>query len=304
MIYQYFSKSTSIVAYILSLLLLVGFIFFIDSNFFNFYTLLSIVLVFLINYVFNQNLIRNKTIGVSNYLPQFIITCILLYVQIGIETINTITSILLLVIAVNKIIDLYNVKTERTKIFEVGLLLGLTVLFNPLFWTSILLGVIGVTWVKTVRIKDYIALLLGFLLPVFLKATFYKLKSNSITEFISSHFQFDISFLLKFNNFQLSFVLIIMFFLVVMIVTNFRKLDQQIVKNRIYFRLWLFFLIIIGTTVLFQKGKNIFDQLLIVLSIPISLMLSIVSFNKRKALLINCLIFLTIVLSIFFNQKF
>lgn len=281
--------------------MLVGFILFTELTSFNFFTILSISIVMLINYVFNQNLIKNKTIGVSNYLPQFIITSFLLYVNVGIETINTLISILLFVICVNKIIDLYNVKTERTKIFEVGLLLGISVLLNPVFWTSILLGFVGITWVKTVRIKDYIALLLGFLLPVFLKATFIKLKYNSISDFLISHFHFDIHFLSSLNYIQLLIVLILILSLLMLIVTNYRRLDQQVVKNRIYFRLWLLFLIIIGTTVLFQVDKNIFDQLLIVLSIPLSLMLSIISANKRKLLLINISIFLFIVSSFFYH---
>jgi hypothetical protein len=229
----------------------------------------------------NELLIRHKLIRVNNYLPQFIAIVFMINAPWSGNHLKILLSSILSCIAIYRTIGLYNKSKHYLICFEIGLIYSFATCLTHSFWTSIILGIISIGWVKTTTIRDYLAFLVGFFYVIITYFVIgYLIDIDFLRPFLDI-FQFNIPKLGSLNSINLAsfiFVSVISLFLIFKGITGW---DKQNVKTRLHYRIWLFYILLLGPSLTFYFPQNPLENTFLFLGFPIAV-LSIETLNSLK----------------------
>ncbi|MBX2985419.1 MAG: hypothetical protein KF882_05585 [Bacteroidia bacterium] len=130
--------------------------------------ILSTAIVYVSALLFNNMIIQHDILFKRNYLGAYfycLIASILPeYYLLG----SAIFINLLMIIAMQRMFDLYKVPYPYDNIFLIGILSGVSVLFSISYILIFLYMIVGIMFFRAIKITEIVASLLGFVLPVFM----------------------------------------------------------------------------------------------------------------------------------------
>lgn len=229
--------------------------------------------------IINFTLQKNKFVGVGDALGGIIF----LIFTLGLNDLHTyykeLISLFIIAFTNLRLIGIHNAVKDYLREFEVGILFGLVVLISPSFFMLSLMLLIGITLVVSFTWRDFIVLILGFLLVFVMKFVSLFLMDSLV---LQSFFPFNFSyprFDAQFNLIQILITLISLFEFVVL-VRLFSVIEKRSIKERVYYWLWIWTAVFLFLSLLFfQQTFNKF-VLILILGLPCSVF-SIEYFSKK-----------------------
>ena len=175
---------------------------------------------------------------------------------------------------------LYSLNNAKTLLFNIGLLLGISVLiYAPLFCLFPLIWIV-LSYIRTPNFRDFFVSLLGFLLPfVYLVAYLYltnQLYDSNYIDWIYYPAIFPVQVLSKPSVY---FIVVLLGFVVLAFFSTYFQLGRDVIKDRKLFI--VFILLALFFIVTFVFNSNDYNSLYILLTIPFSVFLANY-FNKLK----------------------
>jgi hypothetical protein len=178
----------------------------------------------------------------------------------------------LLFFAIDSVFAVYHGSRTLAKSFESGLFIGLatiTYLFSGVYllWFWIALAFLGYF-----RVREIFAGLVGFLMPIFVIASWYYINDNlgTLIQTIGSLFNFE--FKAEFSLFQKVYWGILAAFVLLSSVFMANVVEEKKISSRKYFMiLFVFFLLAIGNYFLFSATGT---ELYFLLLIPVTFIIS------------------------------
>lgn len=307
MIYRLFVNTNQWVAYFLSaitlLLIAMGSHFFgisnIESDQSLWLPICYFAMIFSGTLMLNEYLIRLKLTGVNNYLPQFIAILFMINVPWSFNHLQLLVAIILSCIAIYRLIDLYNKPKEYVRCFEVGLLFGIATIIAHSFWPSFILGVLAIGWIKPTTIRDYLSYSIGFLFVLAIYFVFGYLTDLPLLEGFFTLLEFHIPQLGALSFFGKIAIIIIFVLSVYLIFKGLANWDKQNVKTRLHYRIWLFFLLLIGPAVTFYYPNNPLENSFLILGLPLAVLSMETIRTIKKKVWISIICYLLLVSAVF-----
>ena len=175
---------------------------------------------------------------------------------------------------------LYSLHNAKSLLFNIGFLLGISVLiYAPLFCLFPLIWIV-LSYIRTPNFRDFFVSLLGFLLPfIYLVAYLYlsnQLFNSNYIDWIYYPAIFSIPIISKPFIY---FLVVVIGFVLLAFFSMFLQLERDVIKDRklfiVFILLTLFFMVTLGF------NSDDYNSLYILLTIPFSVFLANY-FNKLK----------------------
>ena len=239
--------------------------------------LLVVLIAFILNRINDiEMLIRERTRLV------FMFFVLLISTNAGILPFSEKTIILLcFVFMIHEIFNTYQLPEATGKLFNVGVLIGLTGLFMPQALWYIPLVWIGMYQFYSLSLRSFLASLIGILIIYWFVLAWcvWTHDFSMFVSFFSSLMDFELFFIFRsFRYDHISFVMI-----VILLFLSFFYIKMDAINNRVRVRQMLSFLInmSIGSLVLiFLYGRDI-DSFLAIFYLPVSVLLAYFFENMR-----------------------
>lgn len=175
---------------------------------------------------------------------------------------------------------LYSLHNAKSLLFNIGFLLGISVLiYAPLFCLFPLIWIV-LSYIRTPNFRDFFVSLLGFLLPfIYLFAYLYitnQLFNSNYIDWIYYPAIFSIHII---NKPFLYFFVIVIGFVLLAFFSMFFQLERDVIKDRKLFIVFILLTLFFFVTLVFNSDG--YNSLYILLTIPFSVFLANY-FNKLK----------------------
>jgi len=189
-----------------------------------------------------------------------------------------------LILGISSLFNAYKKSSMADSIFNVGLWIGVAILFYYSNFIYLFLSILGLATIRNFRVNEFFMVLIGGIVPLFLGGVMMYLKDD-----LSGFFQTTFTDSFGFFDFQISkslesYVPLILFGLLILVVLGSGAIlsQKQHIRTQKNIRILFYFIFLTVLTILFQKGIRI-DQLQL-LVIPLSLLVSLVflSFKKKE----------------------
>jgi len=252
-----------------------------------FITLLSVIIgAFFVNYIAINQEITSKT----NYLPAFLYVLFSFSAATNRHIEPILIANLFVLPAIYYLSSAYRKDTALSAIFKAGLLLGLASFFYTYYILFFPIAVIAVIILRSFNWREWILLIIGLLLPVYIYMCISYLNDNGTFEILRifknnmANFQKPI-----FSEYYLVFFVITIFILVLSIFHYVSKgFGNKIKTVKIkYVILWLLFLSLI---VVFYRQTT--DMVLFPCIIPLSIIIGDYLSEIKQLKIANTLLFL------------
>lgn len=178
-----------------------------------------------------------------------------------------------LILAIYNLLDAYKNNYVAGRIFDAGLWLGVASLFHFPYIFLVFWGIIGLGILRGISLKEFLMLLLGLIVPIFLQGA-YCFWIGNMTDFYE-HFTQNIG-LVSFMPFHTSTIYVkigiitLLVLLTIMASSQFFSRRNMTAQKYISMLYWL--MLLCGLTIFTQRGIDL-NQLL-VLSVPLGILLS------------------------------
>jgi hypothetical protein len=253
------------------------------------------VLVFTCGIYLNSIMINQKIVGLNNYSIVVLCTFMLTAINADASSLKFLFAFLLLIHLSKKIMLVFNTSDSTIPEFEMGFLSALAFMIDPIFVFVFVYSVISMIISKANQWRDFVAVLLGFIFGLGLKAS-YLLFTNELNSF------FDVFYLVKKIkpwDFHFSLLLVLQILLAgyaVYILNYYRtQADKLNVKIRVNYWTWAWMAVLYFVSVnIFENPLNT-KNLLLFSYLPI-IIVSQLYFLKAKKDWINDVILLVLVL--------
>lgn len=235
--------------------------------------ILAFLLIFIQAWLVNMTIAKYRIATEISLLPG-VFYCLLTSIM---PDFLPLSSILLantfLILAIYNLLDAYKNNYVAGRIFDAGLWLGVASLFHFPYIFLIFWGIIGLGILRGISLKEFLMLLLGLIVPIFLQGT-YCFWIGNMTAF-SEHFTQNIG-LVSFMVYHTSTIYVklgivtLLLLLTIMASSQFFSRRNMTAQKYISMLYWLMF--ICGLTIFTQHNIDL-NQLL-VLSVPLGILLS------------------------------
>ena len=235
--------------------------------------ILAFLLVFIQAWLINVTIAKYRVATEVSLLPG-VFYCLLTSLM---PDFLPLSSILLantfLILAVYNLLDAYKNNYVAGRIFDAGLWLGVASLFHFPYIFLIFWGIIGLGILRGISFKEFLMLLLGLIVPIFLQGA-YCFWIGNMTDFYE-HFTQNIG-LVSFMPFHTSTIYVkigiitLLVLLTIMASSQFFSRRNMTAQKYISMLYWL--MLLCGLTIFTQRGIDL-NQLL-VLSVPLGILLS------------------------------
>lgn len=204
-----------------------------------------------------------------------------------------------IIIALDKIFDVYNEEEVFLEVFNVGLLIGVASLFYlPAFvFYLLLLAALAVYFL--IRLRGFLSSLLGFMTPWFFTVVYYYL-SDQLSGWIETFFDSLVLFKLFSYNFQLFSEVFFIFIALISIVALFRTytffVKGKPVRIRKRFTVLAYFILfsVLSSFFVVESFTEHFAMILIGLSPVIAVMIQEIKRRYIKELIFSLIVMLII----------
>lgn len=235
--------------------------------------ILAFLLVFIQAWLINVTIAKYRVATEVSLLPG-VFYCLLTSLM---PDFLPLSSILLantfLILAIYNLLDAYKNNYVAGRIFDAGLWLGVASLFHFPYIFLIFWGIIGLGILRGISLKEFLMLLLGLIVPIFLQGA-YCFWIGNMPAFVA-HFTQNIG-LVSFMPFHTSTIYVklgivtLLLLLTIMASSQFFSRRNMTAQKYISMLYWL--MLICGLTIFTQRGIDL-NQLL-VLSVPLGILLS------------------------------
>lgn len=223
---------------------------------------------------------KQKLFKANNFLIAFFYVllngCSSIYFSINLIIISNI----FLLLALSSVLNIYNQTTANSLIFNSSLYIGLAAFFYPPAVLFFLIVWIGLSYLRTPKIKDYLVALIGLLVP-YVYISFYFFMTNRFNIENNSWLFYPSVFkkatFTQENQYVFSLILIVLGLALIHVVGG---LSRSVVKTRKQLIVILLFGLI-ACAILFFNGKDVFAVYQII-TIPAAVLLGNLFTNLKK----------------------
>ena len=260
----------------------------IDSTLFHLLILVS-------GFYLNTILIDHKVVGLNNYSIVILISILLSAIPGDLMHLKFLLGFLILIHMSKKIMLFFNTSESAIPEFEMGIFSGIAFLIHPVFVFVVLYSIVSIVISKANNWRDYIAVILGFIFVLVLKAS-YLLFTNELQSFESV---FSITKQLKIWSLVFNFTLVLQIILAgfaVYILNYYRnQADKLNIKIRVNYWAWAWMGVLFYLSIHFVSNTLSVKNLLLFSYVPIVVILQLF-FTKTKKDWVNDVIFLILIL--------
>jgi len=219
------------------------------------FAILGTVLVF-VNAMILNRLVFERRIG---YHRDYFVALVYILLSGSLLAFHTLTPYLLgstfLLFAIDRLFNLAKESERRETDYYVGILLGIAGLISPYYFIFIIPGILSMFLFGTFRIKEIVAMLLGWINPVLLAGVVFYLMGQ-LDYFIETSFTFNYALYSLFSNWEwvtygILFVFVALFALAVFIQPILMTKQQHHAKK--YIRVMYNFLFAAFGSLLFLR---------------------------------------------------
>ena len=252
-----------------------------------------------LNYLANEFKLLNK----NTHLPLILFVLLNGFSAAGLVLNSTHLLHLFLLLALHQMLLMYNERKVNFKVFNVGFFIGLaSVIYLPVGMLMLLVWFV-IRYVKPIYWKEYVASILGFVVP-FVYVTFYYFMNDNLTLenvlfLTSSTHIIEPNQLYVLEKMSWHYVVFIMLFAIFSTVFSLSYIQIQVVKVRKYITIILLLLFILFVSQLvfesFSKTSLFSYQLLI---IPITIIFSIPLVEMKRTRIAEGIFYLFVLMII------
>ncbi len=201
-----------------------------------------------------------------------------------------------LILAIYNLLSIFKAKKCADGIFNTGLFIGTAALFYNAFAFFLFLGLIGLLVLRTVKLKEVLMLIAGYVLPFIFASTYY-FWYDQLGEYWNSYFFMQFNFLDfrwagGWNTYYKLIILMLLFLVGLFNRYTFEKSYQ----TRSFMNIFYTTLLLSGLTFLFQENIQISHFLIIATPLSILMAASFLGMSKVTAELIHLIFFMGIML--------
>lgn len=178
-----------------------------------------------------------------------------------------------LILAVYNLFDTFKNNFVAARIFDAGLWLGVASLFHFSYIFLVFWGIIGLSILRGIRMKEFSMFFIGLIVPIFLFSV-YCFWSNNLTA-LGEHFTENIGIIsvIRHNTSDIYIKIgITGLLLILTLLASSQFFSRRNMAAQKYISILYWLMLICGLTTLIQPGIDL-NQLLII-SVPISILLS------------------------------
>lgn len=303
MLYNLVARKSIFITYLLSFLLIVFCMLFsiVEQNEAVLSSLIFYGLVGAIAFYFHHVLSNYKLASPKDFSVLLFTSVALCSLEVSSETTRLLIGLLLSIKMTERIMSLYNQYEMPIAEFELGALIGLAYLAHPIFAFSSIMVVTSITIVKANKWRDYVALVIGILFILALKASYYVFMDKTLTLDSIIWFPYQLKSFAVLSSFQTVVLGCLSLFSLIVLNSNKRISDTMNIKERIYHKSFRFFFFFFAPfPFIIQNGLSI-PQIALFILIPI-IALSQPFFMKDKKWLFNDIMTLFVLFSAFYTK--
>ena len=200
------------------------------------------------NFVMN----RQKIVGVGNYSLLVLSTITLTGLQTSLQNTMLMMGVLLAVVLIHRFGKLFNRPEASIEEFEVGIISGLALLISPLFLFLLPFSLVALNLSKSNRIRDFIAILLGFSFIFFLKILWLLWTDYPLLPLLNLSWEIKFTQVQTLSWIQWSILLAYSYWYTRKALFYFQKADQLSIRLRIFYRIVILLIVSVFLAVLTQ----------------------------------------------------
>ncbi len=207
--------------------------------------LTSLLLIFLSGFTLNKIINRNILLSSQSMITLFIFS-LLISAFISVQKLNPqLFFLFIMVHSINRLmVDVNNKKIELRHLFDSSFLLGIgsLIYLKGLFFFPAILIVMGI--LRVLNFRNFVVSLIGIALPFFFTFT-YLFYIDQLPLFINDLSENILSNPGQYNHstFSRVFIISIILFLVMSLISIFRRLSVKKVNIRLYYRIFIWLLL-------------------------------------------------------------
>jgi len=202
------------------------------------------------------------------------------------------------IIGLQSLFNTYKTNNAGGSIFNAGVFFGIASLFCFSDWILLILGFIGLSILRSFRLRERLILILGFLMPYYGLWVYYFLVDRS-NYFFNYHFLENIGFLDFTGIATLNLYVKLGFFGLLIALTIFNYgtyMFKKNIKAQKYISILYWGMLLSVLTFLFQSGINTEHLMIVTVPLGIFLGFNFTQFRKRTAEFLHLLIFVIIII--------
>lgn len=236
--------------------------------------LIGVQAIFL-NYIINSNkLLKSSSFLVALF---FVLLSSAGFSNLDFNTLIIANTFVLL--QLHQLFKLYNQQNANSTIFNLGFFVGIgTILYHPLALLFVL-AIIGIAYVRTPNVKDFILLIIGVSVPLIYLAAYFFM-TNELEGFYESINHIDLNMVEEESKYFFTYTAIIIF--VISFFSLLSSINRSVVKTRkLYVMIILLFIFTASTFLLNYNLKNLY----IVLTIPVAVIIGSYTAKIKKRII-------------------
>jgi len=259
-----------------------------------------ILLLFLQAVLLNNLAIKHRLYNETTLLPGLFYVLLMSTLRDFFPLTAPLLGNLFLIIALDALLSTYKQASCAGSIFNAGFWIGIASLFYSSFSLFFLLMLLGLSLLRSFKIRERLMLMVGFIVPFLFASAWFFWNNNLLAywqTYFFSHFNF-LNFQYDTNSvFLAKLVLLVIFFLLGFF--NNYKFDKAI-QTRNYVNIIYMALFISGLTFLIQPNVTVLHFLITM--VPLSLLVTarFLSFNSSVAEFIHTILLITV---LFFQYR-
>ncbi|MBW6483989.1 MAG: hypothetical protein K0B10_13135 [Vicingaceae bacterium] len=252
-----------------------------------------------LNYLANQFKLLNQ----NTHLPLILFVLLNGFSSAGLILNSTHLVHLFLLLALHQMLQMYNERKVNFKAFNVGLFVGLaSVIYLPVVVLMLLVWFV-IRYVKPIYWKEYVASILGFVVPCIYVGFYYFMNDNLTLENVfflpSSTHIIETNQLSVFEKINWHYVVFIALFAIFSILFSYAHIQTQVVKVRKYITILLLLLLVLFVSQLVFEPitrTNIYSYQLFI--IPLTIIFSIPLIEMKRTRIAEGIFYLFILMII------
>ena len=207
-----------------------------DLYSYSFILVLHHAMIFLVAATANFTMTRQKIVGVGDYNLLVLLTVSLLGISVSLKNSLLMMGSLLAVLLIHRLGKLFNQAEAAIEEFELGVIAGLGLLVAPLFLFLLPFVLLGLNLTKSNRLRDFIAVLLGFSFVFFLKVLWAIWMEWQLLPLAVLPWGFNFQLFHQLDWKEIVFIGLVGFWYLRQVLYYMRKADQLSIRLRIFYR--------------------------------------------------------------------
>lgn len=231
--------------------------------------ILLYLLIGFVSFYFNQVLRSTKLVGNNDFSVMFLSVVVMSGLGYSLVSFQFVFGFFLLLVLINKIQQGFNQTENIISEFEMGVLVGMLTIINPLFVVVLPFTIVALVNVKVNTWRGYFAVALGFSFMMLLKWSYFIFTDhiNPLTNILKLSF-FPKSLAVHGLKMQVSSVLLVVIFLASM--NYFMRNSAQLnIKIRVYYKVWMWLSLFLLSGLLLIENSMTWPQLLLCINLPL-----------------------------------